>query len=60
MENILKGIKCFFVKNVNKSSFLKKILFFGGQKSALERLGLQGTFKSPALQSVRDGKGLNY
>jgi len=27
-------------------------------KSALERLGQQGTFKSRVLWSVRDGKGL--
>jgi hypothetical protein len=27
-------------------------------KSALERLGQQGTFKFQALWSVRDGKGL--
>jgi len=29
-------------------------------KSTLERLGLQGTFKFRALWSVRDGKGLKY
>jgi len=29
-EEFLKGIKCFFVRNVNKSCFLKKILFFFG------------------------------
>ena len=28
-------------------------------KSALERLGRQGTFKFWALWSIRDGKGLN-
>jgi len=28
-------------------------------KSALERLGSHGTFKSRALRSVRDGKGIN-
>jgi hypothetical protein len=39
-------------------------VFFSGQlnvwnsKSALERLGRHGTFKSQALWSVRDGKGL--
>jgi hypothetical protein len=49
----------FFVRNVNKSSFLKKILFFWVNKRALERLGRQGTFKFRALWSVREGKGLN-
>jgi len=29
-------------------------------KSALERLGRQATFKFRALWSVRDGKGLNF
>jgi hypothetical protein len=29
-------------------------------KSALERLGLQVTFKFRALWSIRDGKGLIY
>jgi len=29
-------------------------------KSALEHLGRQATFKFRALWSVRDGKGLNY
>jgi hypothetical protein len=44
MESILKGIKC-FVRNVNKT-FIKKILFFGVNKSALDHLWLQGTFKT--------------
>ena len=30
MESTLKGIKCFFFRNVNKSYFLKKIRFFLG------------------------------
>jgi hypothetical protein len=43
----------------------KGCVFFSGHlnvedsKSALECLGRQGTFKSRALWSVRDGKGLN-
>jgi hypothetical protein len=45
----------------------KDCIFFSGHliyillynKSALERLGRQGTFKSQALWSIRDGKGLN-
>jgi hypothetical protein len=27
MESVSKGTKCFFFRNVNKSSFLKKIRF---------------------------------
>jgi hypothetical protein len=48
----------FCARNVNKSSFLKKILFFLVNKSALEHLGRQGTFKFQALRSVKEGKGL--
>jgi hypothetical protein len=40
MESILKGIKC-FVQNVNKS-FLKKILFFGGQQERFRAFMLAG------------------
>jgi hypothetical protein len=32
VESILKRIKCFFVRNVNKSSFLKKIRVFLDQQ----------------------------
>jgi hypothetical protein len=35
-----------------------KYIYEEDNKSALERLGRQGAFKSRALWSVRDGKGL--
>ena len=38
---------------------IKQYIYEEDNKSALERLGRQETFKFRALWSVRDGKGLN-
>jgi hypothetical protein len=40
--------------------FFQRAFNLHTKSSTLERLGLQGTFKSRALWSVRDGKGLNW
>jgi hypothetical protein len=55
MESILKGIKCFF-RNVNTSSFLKKILFFWVNKSAYAGMGQLNPERFGALGTR---KGLN-